>query len=117
MATPAPFLGPAVGATTGVSSFFTRLPRVGRGWAVAVVVSGLLATSTQAQPQLVKDIRPGYFGSFPFDASPQYLTNVGSVSYFEANDGIHGRELWKSDGTPAGTVLVKDIHPSTSSSG
>ena len=26
----------------------------------------------------------------------------------------HGRELWKSDGTAAGTVLVKDINPGTS---
>ncbi|MBO63172.1 MAG: hypothetical protein CMA94_00120 [Euryarchaeota archaeon] len=27
-----------------------------------------------------------------------------------ANDGTNGKELWKSDGTASGTVMVKDIH-------
>ena len=29
--------------------------------------------------------------------------------YFSATDGVAGIELWKSDGTAAGTVMVKDI--------
>ena len=28
-----------------------------------------------------------------------------------ADDGINGQELWTSDGTSAGTTLVKDINP------
>ena len=39
------------------------------------------------------------------------LTDVGGTLFFLANDGLNGRELWTSDGTEAGTVLVKDIRP------
>jgi ELWxxDGT repeat protein len=31
-------------------------------------------------------------------------------------DGVNGQELWKSDGTAAGTVLVKDIRPGSGGS-
>ena len=34
----------------------------------------------------------------------------GGTLYFWANDGVSGYELWKSDGTEAGTVRVKDIN-------
>ena len=29
--------------------------------------------------------------------------------YFVAGDGAHGRELWRTDGTPAGTFMVADV--------
>ncbi|MFW9264164.1 ELWxxDGT repeat protein, partial [Nostoc sp. CALU 546] len=37
------------------------------------------------------------------------MTNVNGTLYFVASDSSGGRELWKSDGTQAGTVRVKDI--------
>lgn len=37
------------------------------------------------------------------------LAAIGETIYFTADDGTYNRELWKSDGTEAGTVMVKDI--------
>ena len=50
--------------------------------------------------------------------SLSFLTDVNGTLFFSANEnGTNGdNELWKSDGTIAGTVLVKDIRPGTSSS-
>ena len=63
---------------------------------------------------LVKDIDPGttssYYGVYPRSSSPSSLTNVNGTLFFAASDAANGRELWKSDGTTAGTVIVKDIY-------
>ena len=45
---------------------------------------------------------------------PTNLTDVawvGAVKFFAASDALHGVELWRSDGTAAGTYLVADIWP------
>jgi ELWxxDGT repeat protein len=39
------------------------------------------------------------------------MTKVENQLFFSANDGEFGSELWKSDGTAEGTVLVKDVWP------
>ena len=63
---------------------------------------------------LVKDIEPGSNSSGPGvygnSNSPDALVVVGNTLYFRAYDAINGTELWKSDGTDAGTVLVADIN-------
>jgi ELWxxDGT repeat protein len=43
---------------------------------------------------------------------PTNLTAVGDTLFFAGNDIATGTELWKSDGTTAGTVLVKDLETS-----
>jgi len=42
-------------------------------------------------------------------SSPFSLKAVGDDLHFSADNGVTGSELWKSDGTEEGTVLVKDI--------
>ena len=36
---------------------------------------------------------------------------VGGLLYFAADDGVHGKEVWSSDGTFMGTRMVADIDP------
>ena len=94
---------------------------------------------TLANTSILKDIYPGSKSSLPL-----FLINAGSFIndfvksglsdfnfqqfenlivpfkgklYFSADDGIHGRELWSTDGTAANTNLVKDINTDTTASG
>lgn len=55
-------------------------------------------------PVLVADLIPGSASPFP-----DSLINVGGTLFFAASDAGGGRELWKSNGTSAGTVRVLDI--------
>ncbi|MBI4963668.1 MAG: DUF4347 domain-containing protein [Desulfomonile tiedjei] len=65
---------------------------------------------SEAGTSRVADINPG-----PKDSNPTGLTDVNGTLYFSATDGNsaddHGNELWKSDGSPVGTEMVKDINP------
>src|SRR5262249_3083592 len=68
---------------------------------------------TEAGTFLLKDICPGSPGSFGSGDSFEFFNGVGVAGsfFFAANDGVHGFELWKTDGTTAGTSLFKDIDP------
>ncbi|CAA9251244.1 MAG: CBM57 [uncultured Cytophagales bacterium] len=79
--------------------------------ALPLLAAFLFAIHLSAQPVLVKDINAdaGRGGS----SEPSKGYNVNGTLFFAANNGVNGRELWKTDGTAAGTVLVKDIHPGT----
>jgi ELWxxDGT repeat protein len=59
---------------------------------------------------LVRDINPlSDGGTGSLNSNPSDLTAFGHQLLFDADDGTNGRELWISDGTFAGTHMVKDI--------
>lgn len=66
---------------------------------------------TAAGSEMVKDIYPGESSRYPGGAGsdPWDLTVANGLLFFVAEDGEHGYELWRSDGTAAGTAMVKDI--------
>src|SRR5205085_4663061 len=78
---------------------------------VAVLIALAVGRSAYAANPAaqVKDINTG--ASAPIGSTPSHLVAVGSTLFFIADDGVSGPELWKSDGTSGGTVLVKDIRP------
>jgi ELWxxDGT repeat protein len=62
---------------------------------------------------MVSDIAPG-----PDASTPLSFAVMDGILYFNADDfGDGGRELWRSDGTEAGTWRVKNIRPGPESSG
>lgn len=76
---------------------------------VFLAVTNLVTLQGQ-KIQLLKEINPtNTLGSFP-QYSSTYLVNNG-ILYFLADDGSKGVEVWRTDGTTAGTYLLKDIAP------
>ena len=67
-----------------------------------------LAAGLAAQPAtLVKDINPGS-GPQLTEFKHSDLTRSGQYLYFTSDAGGSGNELWRTDGTAAGTSLVAD---------
>jgi ELWxxDGT repeat protein len=64
---------------------------------------------TDAGTVMVKDLIPGPgAGAVPFTSLNRVVASGGFL-FFALNDGVHGVELWRSDGTESGTFMVKDL--------
>lgn len=90
-------------------------PPVTKGLAGALILVGAGA-GAQPGPFRVADINPSVQLDRPSRSRGVQLVELGGLAYFQGNDGIHGEELWRSDGTAAGTYLVRDICPGVCSS-
>ena len=78
-----------------------------------------LFVGEQHDVSLVKNIKveTGHAGA-PGSGDVDYITKMGSNIYFQAEDtNSNGLELWKSDGTASGTIMLKDICPQVNCDG
>ena len=66
---------------------------------------------TPAGTTLVRDILPGWQSSVSTTVNWQIALTGGGVAIFFANDGSHGIEAWRTDGTTAGTYMLADLVP------
>src|SRR5689334_18037894 len=73
---------------------------------VAIAAPTRAATCPPQPPTLLRDtdLRPG-------SQRPRHLVAVGTTLFFTAMTPAEGEELWSSDGTPGGTIMVADINP------
>lgn len=84
----------------------TSLPLV----AAAAVLALVAPPSHAGTPSLVLDA--GTTAPWPWHwTSPVPSARVGTEIVFLHDDGLHGTELWASDGTAPGTRLVVDLCP------
>ena len=64
---------------------------------------------TEAGTNMVMDIDPGTGNGF--SSSAYYLFTLNNYLYFRGYQSTTGAELWRTDGTEAGTNIVMDIDP------
>ncbi|HEX4132273.1 MAG TPA: ELWxxDGT repeat protein, partial [Pirellulales bacterium] len=83
----------------------------GNGGAQQASQTILITVAPTPSVQMPLDINPT-----PASSSPANLLTLGSITFFTATDWVHGTELWKTDGTAAGTSMVADINPGVSNS-
>ena len=72
---------------------------------------------TESGTVMVKDLYEGTYtnsyGTYANSSNPKYLVDLDGTLFFTAYNNEDGRELWSSDGTESGTVMVKDIFEGT----
>ena len=92
--------------------------------ALFLTCGSMLAQTPEAGGELVALLPDGVTANISTERKPQKDKNLvvagspekGYYAFFAATDSEHGEELWVTDGTAAGTHMVKDIVPGANTS-
>lgn len=76
------------------------------------VTDGAAHSWPNGSTALLRDLRPGPVGS-----NPANLWVHGGYLWFTADDGTTGTQIYRSDGTTAGTVRINGVSPALSQGG
>ena len=108
--------GSADGTGLGEQSFYTAMGQIvgGSTGALAQCVIGtqnkiVFTDGTAANTRIITDAGDA---SRTQDSNVGFVGAIGSKALFTADDGVIGSELYVSDGTVAGTALLKNINTS-----
>ncbi len=76
-----------------------------------------ISDGTGPNTVMIKDINQGP-GNSNIDTivHTEKFAHINGKIFFSADNGIHGNELWMTDGTPNGTLMKEDINPGSASS-
>ncbi len=81
------------------------------GWQFGHGTELWVSDGTPAGTYEVTDLNPGHLDGLPFGASDSVMASLGTRLVFSADNGVHGNELFVTDGTAAGTSLLFDAFP------
>jgi ELWxxDGT repeat protein len=78
---------------------------------LVVVAAFVCLAAGAAQAQVPTQIAEINTTTIHWSSNPSEFTQLGSTTLFVATEYVRGAELWKTDGTSTGTVMVMDIYP------
>jgi ELWxxDGT repeat protein len=70
---------------------------------------GFALTVSDLEERTIMSVVAGVVSDNNQGSYPTILGDVNGALYFTASDGVHGNQLWKSDGTTTGTTMVTDF--------
>ena len=76
--------------------------------AAAALLGSVPGAAAQSPAFLVRDVDARFA---PQSSNPNQFVALDDTTFFTAAAADTGTELWRSDGSAAGTVLVKDVNP------